>query len=189
MSVWQLKYACNASYSAHAPLNRDNGGLLPDTYLHIVNKNKRSYISDCWLSGTFSFPSISGGQCRPLLLQLIYYWKMPWLKKIIWVIRVLRRRRPVVVNLFPYITNDYSAENRNTLFVIHFATHLSPHFSAHVFTANHITRLPTATLSINQSNRSPGILNFQLSFSGLQSPRWSFPIEACYSWVQTIFLY
>ena len=31
---------------------------------------------------------------------------------------------------------------------------------AHVFTANHITHLPTATLSIDQSNRSPGFLNF-----------------------------
>ena len=24
--------------SAHAPLNRDDGGLLPDTYLHLVRK-------------------------------------------------------------------------------------------------------------------------------------------------------
>ena len=30
-----------------------------------------------------------------------------------------------------------------------------------VFTANHIIHLPTATLSIDQSNRSPGFLNFQ----------------------------
>ena len=35
--------------------------------------------------------------------------------------------------------------------------------SAHVFTTNHITRLPTATPSIDQSNRSPGFLNFQLT--------------------------
>ena len=35
--------------------------------------------------------------------------------------------------------------------------------SAHVFTANHITYLPTATLSIDQSNCSPGFLNFQLT--------------------------
>ena len=60
-------------YSAHAPLNRDNGGILPDTYLYIDNKNKRSYVSDCWLPGTFSFPAISGGQWPPLLLQVIYY--------------------------------------------------------------------------------------------------------------------
>ena len=33
----------------------------------------------------------------------------------------------------------------------------------HVFTANHITHLPTATLSTDQSNRSPGFLNFQLT--------------------------
>ena len=35
--------------------------------------------------------------------------------------------------------------------------------SAHVFTANHTTRLPTAILSIDQSNRSPGFLIFQLT--------------------------
>ena len=28
-----------------------------------------------------------------------------------------------------------------------------------------------------------------LTFSGLQSPRWSLSIKECYSWVQTIFLY
>ena len=26
--------------SAHAPLNRDDGGLLPDAYLHLVRKKK-----------------------------------------------------------------------------------------------------------------------------------------------------
>ena len=30
-----------------------------------------------------------------------------------------------------------------------------------VLTANHITHLPTATLSIDQPNRSPGLLKFQ----------------------------
>ena len=29
----------------------------------------------------------------------------------------------------------------------------------------------------------------QQSFSGLQSPRWSFSIKVCYSWVQSIFLW
>ena len=29
-------------YSAHAPLNRDDGGLLPEAYLHLV---KRSIFS------------------------------------------------------------------------------------------------------------------------------------------------
>ena len=33
--------------------------------------------------------------------------------------------------------------------------------SAHVFTANHMPGLSTATLSIDQSNPSPGFLNFQ----------------------------
>ena len=32
-------------YSAHAPLNHDDGGLLPDAYLHLVRK-KRPLISD-----------------------------------------------------------------------------------------------------------------------------------------------
>ena len=27
--------------SAHAPLNRDDGGLLPDAYLHLVRKKGR----------------------------------------------------------------------------------------------------------------------------------------------------
>ena len=27
--------------SAHAPLNRDDGGLLPDAYLHLVRKKDR----------------------------------------------------------------------------------------------------------------------------------------------------
>ena len=35
--------------------------------------------------------------------------------------------------------------------------------SAHIFTANHITYFPTATLSIDQSNCSPGFFNFQLT--------------------------
>ena len=28
--------------SAHAPLNRDDGGLLPDAYLHLVRKKAAS---------------------------------------------------------------------------------------------------------------------------------------------------
>ena len=35
--VWHIN-------SAHAPLNRDDGGLLPDAYLHLVRK--RPLISD-----------------------------------------------------------------------------------------------------------------------------------------------
>ena len=44
--------------------------------------------------------------------------------------------------------------------------------SAHVFTANHITYLPTATLSTDQSNRSPGFLNFQLTNTNTWLWRW-----------------
>ena len=36
---------------------------------------------------------------------------------------------------------------------------------------------------------SRNVTRQQQSFSGLQSPGWSFSIEVCYSWVQTIFLF
>ena len=36
--------------------------------------------------------------------------------------------------------------------------------------------------------RCQNISHKQQSFSGLQSPGWSFSIKVCYSWVQTIFL-
>ena len=51
----------------------------------------------------------------------------------------------IVVNYFPQLTKDYSTGNSNPLFIIHLAT-IYLHNSAHVFTANRITRLPTATL-------------------------------------------
>ena len=38
MEAWHIN-------SAHAPLNCDDGGLLPDAYLHLVRK--RQLISDC----------------------------------------------------------------------------------------------------------------------------------------------
>ena len=38
MEAWHIN-------SAHAPLNCDDGGLLPDAYLHLVGK--RQLISDC----------------------------------------------------------------------------------------------------------------------------------------------
>ena len=37
--------ACTSGDSVHAPLNRDDGGLLPDTYLHFISKNKRWLVS------------------------------------------------------------------------------------------------------------------------------------------------
>ena len=49
---------------------------------------------------------------------------------------------------------------------------LSQRISAHVFTANHITHLPTATLSTDQSHRSPGFLNFQLTNTTTWLWRW-----------------
>ena len=148
--------------------------------------------------------------------------------------RVLRTT-VVIVNLFLRLTNNNSTGKSNKLFIIHLTTDLFTWpISAHVFTANHITHLPMATLSIDQSNHSPAFLNIQLrllescerlllatnvsttcaeaifkvkshdseygihtgcwnvsckqqSFSGLQSPRWSFSIKVCYSWDQTIF--
>ena len=31
--------------SAHTPLNHIDGGLLPDTYLHLINKNERWLVN------------------------------------------------------------------------------------------------------------------------------------------------
>ena len=70
---------------------------------------------------------------------------------------------PLKMSFLPYIlylTNDHSTGNLNTFFVIHLATHQFAYpVPAHDSTANHITRLPRATLSIDQSKRSPGFLN------------------------------
>ena len=30
---------------AHDPLNRDDGGLLPTIYLHVINKKKRKLVN------------------------------------------------------------------------------------------------------------------------------------------------
>ena len=49
------------------------------------------------------------------------------------------------------------------LLYILLAIYLHNLISAQVVTANHITYLPTATLSIDQSNRSPRFSNFQLT--------------------------
>ena len=66
---------------------------------------------------------------------------IPWLKKIIWVIGVLRRT--VVI--------DWCFDNL-----------CGSHLQSQVVVL--------------------------VSWKGLQSPRWSFSIKVCYSWVQTIFL-
>ena len=36
------RYHQRLCLEGHAPLNRDNGGLLTDTYLHLIDKNERS---------------------------------------------------------------------------------------------------------------------------------------------------
>ena len=33
--TWQF---CLVKWIAHAPWNRDDGGLLPDAYLHLINR-------------------------------------------------------------------------------------------------------------------------------------------------------
>ena len=43
--------------SAHAPLNRDDGGLLPDAYLHLVRK-KTQLISERMFIGLSSFMNV-----------------------------------------------------------------------------------------------------------------------------------
>ena len=45
-------------------------------------------------------------------------------------------------------------------------------FSAHIFTANHIMHLPTAMLSTDQPNGSPGFLSFQLTTTITSLWRW-----------------
>ena len=43
MSQSLKKFLNNFNFnSAHAPLNRDEGGLLPDDYLHLVRKRKKT---------------------------------------------------------------------------------------------------------------------------------------------------
>ena len=57
------------------------------------------------------------------------------------------------------------------MLILHLLLHLFAHFffqppqsmTAHVFTVNHITALPTISPPLNQSNRLPGILNFELT--------------------------
>ena len=50
------------------------------------------------------------------------------------------------------------------MFIIHLTISLlTKPITVHVFTANHMTGLLTATLSLDQSNRSPGFLNFLLT--------------------------
>ena len=38
--VWKLSIRF-----PNAPLNRDHGGLFPDTHLHLINKNRRSLVN------------------------------------------------------------------------------------------------------------------------------------------------
>ena len=57
MSQSLKKFLNNFNFnSAHAPLNRDEGGLLPDDYLHLVRKKKTSdHIRGTLVAG-FSSP-------------------------------------------------------------------------------------------------------------------------------------
>ena len=66
-----------------------------------------------------------------------------------WVEHVSKaKRHNALKNKLQHTLNAYSEQHKYITF-------------PHVFTTNHIMHLPTATLSIDQSNLSPGFLNFQ----------------------------
>lgn len=60
-----------------------------------------------------------------------------------------------------YVDDTIIAVNKNKL--VEFPELLQPIYLHNLYTRLHITHLPTATLSIDQSNRSVGFLNFQLT--------------------------
>ena len=64
---------------------------------------------------------------------------------------------------------DFCFSARGLIFIFQ-PTYLHNHTGLH--TANHIMHLPTATLSIHQSNHSPGCLNFQLTKTITWLWRW-----------------
>ena len=75
---------------------------------------------------------------------------IPWLKKIIWVIGVLRRT----------VVSDWHFDN---LCGSHLQSQVVLLVSWQFKNPDYITHLPTATLSTEKSNRSPGFSNFQLT--------------------------
>ena len=115
--------------------------------------------------------SISLDEQFLLLEQILRKWfeprsNVPWLKKIIWVIGALRRT--VVIDWrFDNLCRSHLQSQVVELVSWKFKNPGErfdwsvDRVAAHVFTANHITHLPTATLSTDQSNRSLGFLNFQ----------------------------
>ena len=126
--------------------------------------------------------SISLDEQFLLLEQILRKWfeprsNVPWLKKIIWVIGALRRT--VVIDWrFDNLCRSHLQSQVVELVSWKFKNPGErfdwsvDRVAAHVFTANHITHLPTATLSTDQSNRSLGFLNFQLTNTTTWLWRW-----------------
>ena len=97
-------------------------------------------------------------------------WGTPWLKKIIffffffiWVIGVLRRT----------VVCDWSFDNL-----------CGSHLQSQVV----VDYRKTITWHLASAQVVETSVTNNSLFSVLQSPRWSFSIKICYSWVQTIFL-
>ena len=60
MEAWHIN-------SAHAPLNRDDGGLLPDAYLHLINRlchHPKSSIKEARYSAKITSHEDTIPECR-----------------------------------------------------------------------------------------------------------------------------
>ena len=143
-----LKFRSQTTNAFFATVNQMLGGSsqLPTTAEHAVIKSNSDNIVESWEEP----PNIWLTVAKNAFVG--------------WTLNFIEKRSKIVVNLLPHLKNVYSTGNINTLLAIHFTNHLSAlPISAHVFTVNHITHLPMATLSIDQWNRSQGFLNFQLT--------------------------
>ena len=91
---------------------------------------------------------------------------MRWSNSFINIFSNTKTVTPSFINIF----SNTKTVTPCLLFILHpiYLHNLSPH----VFTANQITHLPTVTLSTDQSNRSPGFLNFQLTNTITWLWRW-----------------
>ena len=71
--------------SAHAPLNRDDGGLLPDAYLHLINRwchHPKSSIKGRYVAKAWKLGGGGGGVCAYLpdlknIFEIYLYSNLP----------------------------------------------------------------------------------------------------------------
>ena len=122
---------------------------------------------------------------------------LPWLKKIIWVIGVLRG---TVVSdwRFDNLCGSHLQSQVTLKMASAQVVETSVTNNSSVFTGLQSTRW-SFSIKVNWTPSSDSEDGFrtgcrnvshkQQFFTGLQSTRWSFSIKVCYSWVQTIFLF